>query len=212
MLTKDEKGRYVTILADGKFHETVPQGTDEAIEREYETSDGKKGVKHELIYTKIEANIVDVSFKDGDYGMSLHLKFKDQEGNEVIVSVNTASNFGEDAMKKLPNIDFTKKVTMSPFSFIDEKDRSVKGVTFWQNGEKVKNYFKNDEKELINGFPKPDADTSGYDKDDWKMYFITVRKFLVKHIQENIIPKFSVSHAKDVEYPENHLSDDDRPF
>ena len=39
------KGRFISILADGKFHETVKEGTEGAVEREYETSDGKTGKK-----------------------------------------------------------------------------------------------------------------------------------------------------------------------
>ena len=220
MLTKEEKGRFISILADGKFHETVSASTDGAVEREFETSDGKKGTKHELVYTKIEAYIRGVEFKDGDFGQQILIAFEDEEGNKVTLAQNTASNYAEDLMKKLPLVDLNEKVKVTPFSFTDEKQRNVKGVTLFQGKtpegkeKKVPNYFKEggtEKPKYINGFPEPQGDTSGYDKDDWKVYFISVRKFLVKHTQDTIIPKLggSVSSLKP-DYPEG--SDKDIPF
>jgi len=229
MLTPEDKTRYVTILADGKFHETVDEGTPDAVPREYETSDGKKGKKWELLYTKIEAMVTDVRFRDGDYGKSLNIRFKDEDGNEVVVSINTATNFGEDVMKKLPHVDFTKKLKLIPFSFEDDRGRSVRGVNVIQMGAdgkevKFKNFFSTEkeegkEREYLHGFPAPQGDTEKYTKDHWKIWFTQVRLFLVEYTEQNIVSKFfgeigqnqMVDRSK-IEYPKEEINPDDIPF
>ena len=64
MLQKKEDKTYASILADGKIHITVPEGTPEASLRTYETSDGKSGSKWELVYTSIIGKITKVGFRD----------------------------------------------------------------------------------------------------------------------------------------------------
>ncbi len=64
------EGKFVSILADGKMHMTVPEGTEGAVKRDYETSDGKKGTKHELVYTELSGMIEKIEFYEGDFGKS----------------------------------------------------------------------------------------------------------------------------------------------
>lgn len=203
MFTKEERGRYFSILADGKMHETVPQSTDGAVLREYETSDGQKGSKWELVYTKIEATITNVRIVPGDYGDQLQVTFTDGD-NRVILSQNTSSSFGEEVMKKLPNVDFAKKVSMRPFAFHDEKntEKIIRGIQVFQDKTKINNFFWDAEKKVeLNGFPKPEGDTKTYKTDDWKIHFLKTRKFLVEYMQANICSKFK-TEDKSIEYPE----------
>lgn len=214
MLTKDEHGRYISILADGKFHETVPMGTEDAVEREYETSDGKKGTKWEMVYSKLTAKITGVYFKDSDYGQTICLDFEGDEG-KVTVQVGTDSNFGTDIMKKLPNIDLSKDVTIQPYAFVDEgTGKHRRGVSIMQGEVKINDHFRDfAAKTNLHGFPNPAEDTSAYDKDDWKMYFMQVKKFLVKYTQENVCPKLTgnkIEHP--VEYPKAEIDSDSIPF
>ncbi len=196
MLTPIKSGRYISILADGRLHETVLQNTEGAVLREYETSDGKKGSKWERVFGAIKARITGIKFQDGDYGESIQITFDDGE-NKVILSQLCASSFGEDILKKLPAIDFSKEVSLRPYAFEGEDEKMVRGVEVKQNGEKVTNYFWDAEKkEPLNGFPAFDGNKS--DKDDWKIHFLKARKFLVNYAKENIVPKFSSV----VEYPE----------
>lgn len=188
MLQKDTNARFISILADGKFHETVPAGTDGATKREYETSDGKKGEKYELVYTEInKVKIVNVQFWDGDYGEQVQVTFADPDGNEVTLSQSVASNFGEDLLKKLPALDFSKEVAIKPYAFQDEKTGKLKkGVSVFQT-DKVSNFFYDGEKNL-HGFPTPKKQDMS--KDEWKLYFLECRIFLVGFAKENIVPKF----------------------
>jgi hypothetical protein len=223
MLTKDTHGRFITILADGKFHESVPQGTDGAVLREYETSDGKKGEKWELVYTKLDnARITNVQFRDGDFGEQVLITFEDEDGHVVTLSQGVASNFGEDILKRLPNVSFSDKVSISPYSF-EDNGKQVRGVTFYQGGMKVHNYFWDNEKKVpLHGFPKMEEESPS--KDDWRIHFIQVRKFLVKYAKENIVTKFASvgsgmgtitangGSSAGLEYPEEEINPEDIPF
>lgn len=218
MLTKDTQGRFVTILADGKMHETVPQGTEGAVLREYETSSGQKGEKWELVYTKLDnAKITNVYFKEGDYGEQVYITFEDEDGQMVTLAQGVASNFGEDILKRLPKINFSEKVSISPYSF-EDNGKQVRGVSFYQHGAKVHNFFWDPTNSVpLHGFPKMEEVSPS--KDDWKIHFINVRKFLVKYAKENIVPKFAgvstgmtATESNSVDYPQEDINPENIPF
>ena len=190
---KDDK-KYVNILgSDGSLRITVDESTPGAKRREYETSDGKTGVKYELVFKSISGLVKDISFYDGDYGKNILMDF-DNDGEILTLTINSASNFGEDLMKKLPNMDFAQRVTITPYAFDDEKGKTRKGLTINNKGDKIQNFFYDVvAKKNINNYPdpKPNKGDKPYSKDDWKIYFIETRKFLTEYTEENIIPKFA---------------------
>lgn len=176
---------FVIVLADGKFHKSVDAGTEGAVVRSYEDKDGATKTKTELVFDTVKGMITKLEFVDGEFGKSLHVEID----NDGIVSVGTASPFGEDLMKKLPSLDFSKEVTLTPYAFIPKgEENSKKGISVYQDGVKVQsNYYKADPENEgkfinINGIPEAEGDTTKFDSDDWKMHFMVVRKFLIKEI------------------------------
>lgn len=214
-LIKQERKEFVSILgSDATLRMTVPEGTEGSIVREYETSTGAKGKKSELVFNKIVGKITDISFYEGDFGKLIQLDITDNDGT-LTLSVSTAQNFGEDIMKKIPNIDLTKTIELSPYSFEDEKGKVRKGVSIVQEGKKIKNFFYDEvTKKNINGYPDIEGDKNSYDKDDWKIYFMKARKFLVSYIEEKYptknIPKPIT--AGEIEYPTDEITPNDIPF
>ena len=174
--------KFVTVLADGKFHQTVPEGTEGAVSREYEDKEGVKKTIFELVRDEVSGVITSHSFDaSGSYGTV----FKIEIDNDGEVSLNTKSNFGEDFMKKFPNIDLTKPVRLVPYAFKD-KGKSLKGMTVYQDDVKIESaYWDKETKKSKGGVPEPVGDTSNFDSDDWASYFTTVRKFLIKQIEDN---------------------------
>lgn len=210
------KGRFISILADGKFHETVKEGTEGAVEREYETSDGKTGKKWEITYPGINGIIRKVDFWKGEYGDMIQLTFGDPGEEQITISQGTAGNFGEDLMKKLPNVDPTKPVSIMPYAFTDEKTGKPKrGVTIYQDNKKLTDFFWDGEKKL-HGFPEPEGDTAEYGTDDWKIYFLQARKFLIAYIKEHVAPKFDGEIAYEpteiLKYPNEDINPEEIPF
>lgn len=190
---------YASILADGKFHVPANEGDEGAVLRTYETSDGKQGSKWEKVYTQLMGKITKLNFREGDYGNQFQVTIEDTGQKPVILSLSTASNYGEDLMKKIFSVNFEKKVKLVPYSFTDEKQKSRKGITVWQFSEaeqkaiRVNNYFYDIEKKKnINGYPEPKkgkitkANPEGkLTTDQWKMYFMETRQFLVDKITED---------------------------
>ncbi len=185
-LEKTNKDPFVSILSsDATFRLVVPEGTPDSVKREYEDSKGNKGVKNELVFNKMIGKITKIAFAETDFGKLLHLTITDDKG-DMILSISTSQNYGEDMMKKIPNIDLSKEVTLSPYSFSDDKGKLRKGISVTQNGEKIKNFFYDEKAEKnVHGFPNPKGDTSKYSKDKWKIYFLEARDFLCEYIAEH---------------------------
>lgn len=209
-LKKHDDAKYVNILgSDGTLRLTVPEGTEGCEKREYEIKDGTKGVKYELVFDSLNGKITNIEFYEGKFGKNLLITVADTEG-ELTLSASTTQPFGEDIMKKLPNIDLKKEVVFAPYSFTDDKGKTVKGVSITQDGVKILNFFRDVEaKKNINGYPdpKPKKGDKPYTSDDWKVYFIEARNFLTDYIEENILPKFG--HEKVEEAPTEDVLDKD---
>ena len=213
---KDTK-TYLTILgSSGDFRMKVDQSTQGAQLRTYETSDGQRGEKYELVYKSVSGFIQAIDIFDGDYGKNLIVDIAFSKEKGVALSIGVATPFGEDLMKKLPNIDFSKSVTLAPYSFEDEKGKQRRGITVTQDGEKKFNAFYDPEKkENLFGFPEVEEDKD-YDKEDWKMYFMQCRKFLVKYTEDNILSAvadgFQVADVPDEADNTQDLPGDDIAF
>lgn len=187
-LEKYEGGKkYITVLADGKFHQVVPEGTEGAVKREIKDKQTGEviSIKNELVFDSVTGKITKLSFEDSEYGKSIQVEL-DGEG---ILSLGTATNFGEDLMKKLPAIDFSKSVKIVPFSF-EAEGKTKRGTTVYQDEQKIDSFYWDKEaKANANGIPEVEGDSKKFDADDWKMHFMKVRKFLVAQVEK--LPIFS---------------------
>lgn len=186
MALKNNKSndKFVSILSDATMRLVVPEGTEGAVKRDYETSDGKTGTKHELVFTELSGFIKEISFYDGDFGKLIQLKVEDGDEEPVVLSLGTATNFGEDIMKKLPNIDLEKRVTLSPYSFEDkETKKNHRGISIKQDDQKIESfYYDKAKKKNINGYPDTKFKSKKVSSDDWKLYFLNARVFLIEDI------------------------------
>lgn len=189
-LILNKKENYVSILgSDATFRKVVPEGTPGAVVREYETSDGQKGTKTELMFNELSGQITNIEMHEGNFGNNLQVTFTDADG-DVTLSIGTNTSFGEDFMKKLPSIDMTQDVVVKPYNFTDDRGKNMKGLSITQGDKKIENFFWDKEKkESINGMPKPKGDTSKYNKDKWKIYFTEVKIFLEEYVTEKFANK-----------------------
>lgn len=184
-LTAREPRTYASIGADGTIRVKTSESDPLAVRRDYELRDGTSGTKWERIYHELSGTITDVSFRDGDYGRTLDVEVTDGD-EKIILTINMATNYAEDLMKKLPRIDFLKEVVFKPYSFEDKNKKLRKGISVYQGENKLASYFHDAENKPINDFPEVEEGKS-YDSDEWKVYFIQVKKFLQKFIEENVI-------------------------
>ena len=176
---------FLTILS-GKFHQRVEEGTEGAVERKYkrDLKDDKGKVTgeeevtvHELIFTEASGMITNMYFQKGNYGRNLIVEID----NDGTISFNASQSYGEQLLRKLPNIDLSKPVSISPYNFT-KNGKSNKGVTVIQDGEKLQDYyFDYEAKKSINGLPEPKVKSDG--TVNWTIYFETVREFLEEQVQ-----------------------------
>lgn len=187
-----ESVEFISILgSDGTLRLKVSEDTPGAVRREGKDSKDQPFVKYELVFASINGIITDLALHEGEFGTNIIVTFKDGD-QENKLSLNSASPFGEDFMKKLPSIDLTKEVVLAPFSFVDNKGKTRKGVTITQDGKKLTNFFYDAEKEKnVHGYPEPKGDTSKYSKDKWKLYFNECRVFLIDYTTEHFVSKGS---------------------
>jgi len=206
-----ETGIYFNVMSDGKFHQTVPAGTEGAVLREGELKDGTTFSKWEKLFSDISGMITKVEFYDGNYGKNLLLTISDEGYEDVTVSLNTAQPFGEDMLKKLLAIDRTQPIKLVPYSLVDEKSgKSKKGITVYQNDQKVQSYFHSYDAETkqttpINGFPELPTAKKGkaISSDEWKLWFAQCRLFMIDTIED----KLGLTNSADAEAAANKAFD-----
>ena len=183
-----DKRTYLHITY-GKLRMKTTESDPEAQSRE--NKDGK--TIYERVYSWVEGNLAGIYYKQDDkYGNSFEVIIDDGK-DRFQVSFPEGDNYFMDFFSKLPNTDMSKPLRIAPYDFEDSNTgKRRKGITLMQAGEKVDNYFNvkvGDKYEYRHGFPEPE-NPKKMDKDDWKVYFIKVTKFLRNYINETIIPKF----------------------
>lgn len=235
---KDKK-LYYTIVS-GSFRVQVPQDDPTAVRRDWKSADGtKSGTKYERIVNSFVGYIENIDFRDGEYGMQVYITLDENEsGEKPVIALATASREAEDLLKKLPNVDFSKEVRLRPFNFEGSEGDEVRGMEVMQPNEegefkvKITNFFRDAEKKVnINGYPNPEGDTDEYSKDDWKIYFLSARKFLINYTKEHTLTKLMqgqsdrqttipktheqeqrMKTSEGIEYPQEEINPDDIPF
>jgi len=212
MLQKHEGGNktYLKII-DGKLRQEVDKDTQGAVKRDWTAPDGSTGTKWELVFDSVSGTLTGLSTRDTDFGKFLNIEF---DGIEV-VSLHTDHRYFSDFVKKLASCDVTKPMTVRPYDFVDKNEKRVTGVSITQEGhgwrdDKAPDFFYDFEKKTYkHDFPKAaHTKTNPFDKDDWKAYFIGVKKFLLAYVTMTIAPQVEKNAPKEEPMPEVEKKED----
>lgn len=222
---------FLSVIG-GSMKQKVEEGTEGCHTREYEDKDGNMQIKHEITHKNIKGRIVGVEFDKKPWGtLMLEITVQGADGSKAQLSLADNSRYAMDFMEKFPNIDLGEEVQLNPFDFTPKaaKGKEAKrrtGVSIIQgvlaDGEpnKIKTaYFDFDKMENLRGMPtvsREDAD--GYDSDDWTVFYLQKKKFLIKATNKIILEGIPVVAAvvkaevtkKAIEVDENEP--DDLPF
>ena len=188
LLQSEDKGRLLYVLADGLLREQVDETAEGAKLRIIKNDDGtEKMRKWEYLYPGISGFITGVTTRDGDYGTSVLIAIKDSNDEEFTLALQAKSKYGEDFLHKLPNVDFTKEITIKPYNFTDG-ERKVSGVTLTQDGEKLTNAFNwkddNGEWQSVDGYPQVDEKKKPKNSDGWMVFFTQRREWVIEYLTE----------------------------
>lgn len=172
-------GKPYLSIVQGTLSQKVREGAEGAELRKYELKDGTKGEKWEICYKSWEGRIVDLRIQDSNYGEMLNIEFDD-----AVLSINTESRYFSDFAKKIMSADINQPLTISPYDF-EADGKKLIGVSIYQNEEKLKSFYWNDiDGVSCNGIPRPPKSAKEMTKDDWKIFFIEERRFLISELEK----------------------------
>lgn len=209
---------YLSIVG-GSMVQKSDADNPEAKKREFTKDDGSVVTKYEIHHRNLTGRIVGLDFKDSDFGEQFTITI--QAGAEKAkLTMGTDSNYFSDFAKRLPNIDLNKDVTLNPYDMEKDNGKSARGISVKQGDEKITSAYWNGKK-AVGGIPVvSEEDRKDYDKDDWKMFFIKVKKFLKKKVQALEIPEYKSFIGGQEELPKQEAAstssstpeEDDLPF
>lgn len=138
-LTKAEKKQYLNI-ADGRIRMLTTKDDPEAEER-YVESTGK--FKYEKVFKDCTGFLRDIKISEHEtYGVSYSLDLYDPDIDDTFsLQISENSRYYQSFIQHLPNIDFSKPLTVKPYKVKGEEYNNI-GLVFHQNGVKVENYYR----------------------------------------------------------------------
>lgn len=178
-------------ISNGRICKTVKEGTPKAQVRE--TSKGD--VIWELVWESLSGTLDAITFRDHpEYGKTWTLTVLGDGIETYALQVNEDSRYGIDLLKKIPNMRHGLVYTFRPYEFERNGKRKC-GINIETNGQKVQSYYQkftdkgNGEWLVENLHDYPPFEGDSKDKDELKIYFIKLAKFLrtnaIAHIQGN---------------------------
>ena len=192
----------------GKIRKTSDKNDPSAKERK--TNEGE--TIYERVYNAVSGTLENITFFDHkDFGKSWTVLVKDGE-DLFAVQVHENSRYGIDLLKKIPKLGKGLKIKITPYDF-EVNDKRKIGLSIEQEGIKVDSYYQKFTEleggkykvENLNGFPDFTGDPK--DKDDLKIYYTQVAKFLrgkaLEHIDGNFKYVLPESLADEIEKNES---------
>jgi len=155
----------------------VDANTPNAVCRKTQSGSESWALEHDFVSGKIEK----IFYKeDKEFGNSFEVTIADAMDTYQL-SFTEDSRFWFDFMKKLPNIDLSKEVKITAYDFEDKEKKRRVGISIEQDGNKILSFYEKKGEDnkwtLLHGFPTGEG-VDFKDKDEIKMYFIKVKKFL----------------------------------
>jgi len=154
--------------------------------------------------------------EDKQYGNSFEVVIRDVT-DLYQLSFSEDSRFCADFLKKLPNVNLSDQLKITAYDFVNQESKHVAGISIEQSGNKITSFYdkKHEDKEkvtweLLHGFPKSEG-VDFKDKDETKIYFIQVKKFLRSEFSRLFSDKFNKPEPKQEVHEDLEENSDDIP-
>jgi hypothetical protein len=220
--TNNSGSKTFLKIIGGKFAQTVKEDTPNAVEREYEDTEGNMKTKFELYYDKLSGVVTSMKFEESQFGDIFVLTIEDTESTyEVRLSEN--SSFYKGFARRLKNINLNEELSLKPYSFIPkDSEKTKKGMNVFQGDVKIADYYytwdsDKNEGTAINGLPEVDeAKLKKMKKKYWDIYYAEELVFLRDEVEDVLSGWTPTTVEKittpSVPQPDSEQSDDDLPF
>ena len=183
LIEKEEQGNVLFLgIVDGKFTQKVKQGTPGATYRLYVGATGTEYHIYEIIYKNLTGFIINMKVIDGKYGQQLMVEIENN-GEKAKLYINVATGYFSAFVKRLPNVDLTQEVVLNPYSFTANNGSNLKGITIYQEGSKLNNYYYDPIKKKHINLPetsKPWAELTDLER---KAYYALQTQYLVESVE-----------------------------
>lgn len=210
---------FLKIVNHGKstvFAKKVKEDDFNVVKREYEFKDEKR-VAFENHFSDITGKIESVYFNNGEYGEELVIKVKDDNEtfqiNLGVPRLCKSSMFAYDFLKKLPNVNLTKDVTLKPYDFVTKDTGKTRtGISLSQDGVKLTDAyydFKNKKNLKKNTPPFLKAGSSS---DDKTLHNIETKKFYKNELSKLKFEKDAPDTKQEEKKTNKNNNSDDLPF
>lgn len=96
---------------------------------------------HMIQYDSYQGRLINITKRDGDYGVEFLLHMQDGSDFDVI-QMKLYSSFAEKFMKLLPSVNLEMDIEIKPYDFISRDDgKRRKGVAVFQEGRKIQSKY-----------------------------------------------------------------------
>lgn len=189
--------KYLTV-AYGKLRIKAEPNEAGAVKREFE---GRSSWAFE--YSAIEGVITSIYYKESkEFGNSYEVTIND--GEELYnISLREDSRYCQDFLCKLPNLNFSQPLKITPYSMEVENNKIIHGISIRQDNVKIQNAFVEYDKDHDNkriyklGYPEPKS-LNLSDK-EYKIYLIEIQLFLSDYVKNKIIPELKSMYVTEVD-------------
>lgn len=189
-LNQNQESVIYLSISNGKIVRQFKEKTPTSVSRINKV--GKE--VHEEFYDSLTGIITDIATKENEYGKSWVIKLKSDKNYQI--EFNYSGGYASTFLKALPNVNFSKEVTLAPKLFIDgDKKKSVMFIN--QNGQGLKHFFTKDNP---NGLPEL-SKIKIKGKESWDDS--DRMEFLENYVNNNILPllKPQISDVTEEEVP-----------
>ena len=179
---KRTRTTYVGIIGS-TFRLPAKQGDLGAVKRNVidKASGTVSSVKYEFVEEELMCYIDGLTVKPGRFGDQLLITCHDDE-DTFIIQLGMNSKYASNFLKRIPNVDPSKYVVMSPYSIANTDGFTNQGIVIYQCGQKIVNHYADANKKPINGIPTlTDAEAEEHTGDSafWTYWYTKLDKFML---------------------------------
>lgn len=207
-------GSIVKKITEAEFNNRSADPTDNVRCRVYTDSDEVEQKVYEEFYSSVTGLIIGIDFQTHDeYGTSIHVLLRTEDGSEGTLAVNTSGGYGTSLLETLPNVDLEKDVTISAWA---KEKRKVMFISQGEGkGENVVSAFRkwDDKKKawkiLKKEYPQVnEEEKEKYGKKYWPRYFGELEVYLTDFVGKEVAPKVNIAEVENVEVVEDDPAKD----
>lgn len=169
--SKNNSNSTFLKVVNAKIAQTVPEGTEGAVERELKAGKRKGQSTYELLHDFVAGKIVGGGIVSNEYGKTVHIKLADSDSS-FILQLPWNSGLRDQFAKRVPNIDVEKPIE---FSCFPDKATEKPVLLLKQGNENVPFKFT---REHPNGLPEwkkiKKMGEETWDRDDYDEFLYNV--------------------------------------